>query len=308
MKIDHHAPCLRCGYDLASLPLEGVCPECALPVSRSVSGDLLRFADPRWSRRVHRGLRVVFRTVVWLLVATILMIVVLVFDEATATRGTGAAAGVPSAGAGVTIAISRALFLLAVIAGSVTYASGWRRASIAEPAPVDDHATKSALVRITGVLAPFAMAGWIAMAGAGTMQILPAIPVVSFALAAVVPIVTHLALSVGLVKRLTQRCGTISTDAHIDTLRRLRRTPVFVLLFAAGAVAILFHSLARSTSVVAARPGSVGTAVGAAWVVMGAVWMIVAGEFETLSRRMKNELALRPQNDPPAHGPREGPQ
>ncbi len=50
--------CLKCGYELSGLATDGVCPECACPVARSLeSRTWLRAADPEWLRRVIRGVK-----------------------------------------------------------------------------------------------------------------------------------------------------------------------------------------------------------------------------------------------------------
>ena len=47
-------PCGRCDYDLRGRPIDGVCPECALPVARSRLGEL---ADATWLERTAWGVR-----------------------------------------------------------------------------------------------------------------------------------------------------------------------------------------------------------------------------------------------------------
>ena len=49
--------CVGCGYDLRGLESQGVCPECATPIERSVAGNLLAYADPEWVARVAKGQR-----------------------------------------------------------------------------------------------------------------------------------------------------------------------------------------------------------------------------------------------------------
>lgn len=53
--IDEDIPCRRCGYNLKTLSPESKCPECGTSVSRSIHGDLLRFADPDWVRKLATG-------------------------------------------------------------------------------------------------------------------------------------------------------------------------------------------------------------------------------------------------------------
>jgi hypothetical protein len=47
--------CRRCGYNLRGLGRDQACPECGTGIAWSIRGDLLRFADPPWLRRVARG-------------------------------------------------------------------------------------------------------------------------------------------------------------------------------------------------------------------------------------------------------------
>lgn len=61
--------CRGCGYNLRGLGIEATCPECSIPIRRSVYGDLLRFCDPAWVARLGRG--------VWWIIAGIVATVVL---------------------------------------------------------------------------------------------------------------------------------------------------------------------------------------------------------------------------------------
>ena len=49
--------CRRCGYNLRGLKPDGLCPECGTPIGLSISGDLLRFADPAWLEKLALGIR-----------------------------------------------------------------------------------------------------------------------------------------------------------------------------------------------------------------------------------------------------------
>lgn len=60
--INQDIACKRCSYNLRGLRLDGVCPECGTPVGRSVTGDLLRFADPKWVGTVATGLNLIVLT------------------------------------------------------------------------------------------------------------------------------------------------------------------------------------------------------------------------------------------------------
>lgn len=53
--VDADRPCLRCGYNLRNLAVEGVCPECGAPVARSLRGNLLEFSDRAYVADLRRG-------------------------------------------------------------------------------------------------------------------------------------------------------------------------------------------------------------------------------------------------------------
>ena len=57
---DYSITCLRCNYDLRGLRPSATCPECGLPVEQSTDQRLLRFADPRWGRRLSLGAFLLF--------------------------------------------------------------------------------------------------------------------------------------------------------------------------------------------------------------------------------------------------------
>jgi hypothetical protein len=55
-------PCRKCQYNLRSLSLQGLCPECATPVSLSV-GDLLLYSDPAWLHKLCAGINFILITI-----------------------------------------------------------------------------------------------------------------------------------------------------------------------------------------------------------------------------------------------------
>ncbi len=54
--LDFDLACRRCSYNLRGLLVSQRCPECGTPVGLSAKGDLLRFADPEWLRKLAKGL------------------------------------------------------------------------------------------------------------------------------------------------------------------------------------------------------------------------------------------------------------
>jgi hypothetical protein len=47
--------CRECAYNLRSLELDGVCPECGTSVAGSARGHYLQFASPLWVKKLSRG-------------------------------------------------------------------------------------------------------------------------------------------------------------------------------------------------------------------------------------------------------------
>lgn len=52
-------PCVVCGYNVRTQPGDGICPECATPIVKSLQRGLLRFASPPWVRTLARGARLI---------------------------------------------------------------------------------------------------------------------------------------------------------------------------------------------------------------------------------------------------------
>jgi hypothetical protein len=62
--VGEHRLCLRCGYDLIGLRVDGVCPECGTPVARSLLGDMLRFSSGEYLRTMHQGVFLILASIV----------------------------------------------------------------------------------------------------------------------------------------------------------------------------------------------------------------------------------------------------
>lgn len=67
--------CLRCGYSLRALAVDGVCPECGTAVADSLRGNLLRYSSPEYLSRLHRGAFLAEAAVVVTLLAVVGIII-----------------------------------------------------------------------------------------------------------------------------------------------------------------------------------------------------------------------------------------
>ncbi len=63
--------CLRCGYNLRTLPASGACPECGAAVTSSLRGDRLCFSERAWVDSIARGLGVLVVTIAGTVAVTI---------------------------------------------------------------------------------------------------------------------------------------------------------------------------------------------------------------------------------------------
>ncbi len=127
-------PCRKCSYNLRGLHIEGRCPECGRAVGLSVRGDFLRYSDPGWVRKLHRGTRLI----IWAVVVIVLGVIV------------GVALGIGLNNA----VLAAALPVTAMLIGYVLYLLGtWL---LTEPDPSglgeDQYGTSRKIIRIALLL------------------------------------------------------------------------------------------------------------------------------------------------------------
>ncbi len=68
-EITEDTVCVSCEYNLRGLGSDSRCPECGTSIGRSLRGDLLRFADPNYVRKLAGGIRLVL----WSITISILL-------------------------------------------------------------------------------------------------------------------------------------------------------------------------------------------------------------------------------------------
>jgi hypothetical protein len=118
--------CVSCGYLLENLPLPGPCPECGTAIGRSLAGDLLRFSDPRYVKRLRSGARMICNAMLVGLVIVIAQAVAFVMLPLfLLPTGGGAGRGV------LTVFVSIAGWL--VLGAMLAFLWGWW--TLSSPAP-----------------------------------------------------------------------------------------------------------------------------------------------------------------------------
>jgi hypothetical protein len=78
-------PCVRCRYNLRTLRLDAVCPECGTPVVATVRDQYLRYAPPELISRLSRGtaflmMSMVLKILGWMALATLYMVMNSLFN------------------------------------------------------------------------------------------------------------------------------------------------------------------------------------------------------------------------------------
>lgn len=130
-------PCKQCGYALEGLPPEGVCPECGLPIERSLTDDQLRHSSPTYLALLHQG--------VFLILAGIIAQFVMLIG--------GIFAGFMISMTGNDLAILQAAITVGSLVASGVIAWGWFLFSAPDPAFVgrQDGSQARVVVRISVV-------------------------------------------------------------------------------------------------------------------------------------------------------------
>ncbi len=139
--------CVSCGYNLLGLRTHVVCPECGIPVSRSMLGDLLEFASIEYVSKLYRGAQTV---VGGILLYVIVMIVSLALAVLTVSAGMSAA---------MMSAIQLGTQIMA-LGATVAIAVGWWWLSEPNPAAIDPSSgsTSRQFVRVAaGITVLFAV-------------------------------------------------------------------------------------------------------------------------------------------------------
>lgn len=135
-------PCLNCGYNLRGLSPSGNCPECGVPIARSLQGNLLVFSSPEYVASLNRGL-------IFILLATVLYItfMVVAIVAMVLLRGSGVPAGIIE---GLLLVISLPIAILSLL--------GWWLFSAPDVAIVgtDKGDTPRKVVRITVIISAVA--------------------------------------------------------------------------------------------------------------------------------------------------------
>ncbi|MEO1130980.1 MAG: hypothetical protein AAFX05_14905 [Planctomycetota bacterium] len=118
--------CIQCGYDLSGLPADGVCPECGLPIERSLRSNMLIDASPEYVRKLARGLSLVLNGILlYVLMFIVLFIGIgVLFAALAGGAGGGGGGGGAAAGFGVTGLVT-ILVMVVSLAALVMVLGGW---------------------------------------------------------------------------------------------------------------------------------------------------------------------------------------
>jgi hypothetical protein len=161
-------PCRKCSYNLRSLSVEGLCPECGTPVGRSVRGDFLRYSDPQFVATLRTGIRLILWGIALIIILAFCVIiygVILSVSIAAARRGAGGGAA-PAGPAAVSF-----LQAIAQVPGYAMVVLGSWLLTSPDPSGLgeDQYGTSRRIIRLSLLVGLFNYFATLAMAAAPAM-------------------------------------------------------------------------------------------------------------------------------------------
>lgn len=245
-------PCRQCGYNVRGLAPGGVCPECGRRVALSLRGDLLRYSQPRWVRKLQRGVELLLLDV----------------GLAMLAGGIGRVVGLTAWGKGNALLLTQMLHLAAAFLGFV--GSWW----LTEPDPggvgEDDYGRIRKLIRVTLLLGAAQSVYNLIITRAGATQpwALMSIQVINFALQ--IAAIVGLLATLQYLRRLSMRIPDLDIAGRARFLMYALGACCGVLKIAQAVLLLIgrFGGPAPVTIVIGSLTGAAGLAL-VVFLVMG---------------------------------------
>ncbi len=148
-------PCVGCGYDLVGLAEDGPCPECGVPIGRSISGDHLVASSREHRRKLAGGARLAVLGA-WAGWVSLWLLAVYALIAQAGGLGADGVAALPVA--------------LSMIVALVACGKGWRELTTADPDRIDNGDERwvhrfvlRLYASFLSYAAPFLVLGWLAL-------------------------------------------------------------------------------------------------------------------------------------------------
>lgn len=269
--------CITCEYELGGLATDGVCPECAAPIERSMRGDWLRNADPRWLKRACLGVRMMRWAVVS---AGLAFVAMLLLGLGLATVGLALNQAANQSMLNLVVIIVSLVMLAALGGSAVLYGLGtWWATTPTNPGASPRNLTVST-ARWT--MPFFAAVPACFVAGSRLLNVTAALPLwaeLSLACAAIALYGAHRGTISVVLRELHRRTGVFDRkgrDVHTQPWA------------GSGIVMVLAALLALSPLLVAGGQGSLPLA----WFVMFLGFIAMDGRLRAASRAVRHEAEI----------------
>ena len=281
--------CRLCGYNLRGLMTDSKCPECGADISESLNENLLRYSAFHLVRKFYLGIKMVYASILWAIIAIVAFWVVLALISLLASYSQTTYPPSVEYIVGV-------VFLLPIFAFPVLYPLGWWWATIPDPIDNQKISKQRVILRWTAMAFAFVMPLWVYLPfSLETFTSGPYLVELSTHVFFIL-IWIHLFAMNSLMQDAISRCAPHTTQKkftkHIHTLGRnekwIRLMPVVLLAF--HWIGMIFHYWVYPMKGLGFRGVPFGDGIGFFWISI--LWLTTIGMLSYLTDPVRIEYLI----------------